>query len=77
MADLSAVGPAKLGTQLDRLGSVVVDLEEADGEPDGEDLDLAKGLVNRMLAFRAWRRAGSEGSRDGFYEGYPLKTSGS
>jgi len=28
------------------------------GEPDADDLDLAKGLVNRMLAFRAWRTGG-------------------
>lgn len=25
------------------------------GEPEVDDLDLAKGFVNRMLAFRAWR----------------------
>lgn len=27
------------------------------GAPDVDDLDLAKGLVNRMFAFRAWRHA--------------------
>ncbi len=26
------------------------------GAPDADDLDLAKGFVNRMLVFRAWRR---------------------
>jgi hypothetical protein len=32
------------------------------GEPDADDLDLAKGLVNRMLAFRAWRTGGRPAS---------------
>ena len=31
--------------------------------PDADDLDLAKGLVNRMLVFRAWRVAPSSGRR--------------
>jgi hypothetical protein len=29
-------------------------------EPDRDDLDLAKGLVNRMLVFRAWRRTSND-----------------
>ncbi len=33
------------------------------GDPDRDDLDLAKGFVNRMLVFRAWR-AGHRGQPD-------------
>lgn len=31
------------------------------GEPDTDDLDLAKGFVNRMLVFRAWKSKPTEG----------------
>lgn len=33
-------------------------------QPDRDDLDLAKGLVNRMLVFRAWRRRVHEAQDD-------------
>jgi hypothetical protein len=32
------------------------------GAPDVDDLELGKGLVNRMFAFRAWRSAAKTGA---------------